>query len=295
MRKSNKFAATVIIPTYNRSEMLAQNLRSLRASNMPSDEFEIIVVDDGSSDDTFEVVRRFEADCQIRYVYQEDQGYRTGRARNMGVELSEGKICIFLDCGIVVSRNFVRAHVEAHTRSNSVVLGYLYGFTNTGTNAEDLAAELEGRLDLDNVDAAIEHLHALGRFADMRERIYVGCSNRMTDLPAPWAIGWGGNISVSREMLGDTFRFDEHYKTWGAEDIDFSLALYEAGGEFGICRAASGIHLPHPKSHEVNARSSRPNKIYLHGKFRRRETELLIDVQSWDLNDALMSMKAQAV
>lgn len=287
MIRKTKFAASVIVPTYNRRDMLLQNLESLAASDMPKDGFEIIVVDDGSSDGTFEAVRDFRGGCQIRYVYQEDQGYRTGRARNLGIELAEGEVCVFLDCGIVVSRGFVRAHAEAHRKPNRVVLGYLYGFTNTGDNGEDLAAILDSRLDTADVDSTIEALRATGRQDDMREPIYANCGDRMMDLPAPWAIGWGGNISVRRDMLGDDIRFDENYRTWGAEDIDFSLTLYEAGAQFAIDRAASGIHLPHPKSHEVNSRSSRPNKIYLHYKFNRPETALLIDVQSWNLNHAL--------
>ncbi|WP_372424299.1 glycosyltransferase [Salinarimonas chemoclinalis] len=292
MAGAHRFAASVIIPTYQRRDMLVANLRSLLASDMAPDAFEIIVADDGSSDGSFEAVREIsQAETgtrQIRYVHQQDEGYRTGRARNLGIALAEGEVCIFLDCGIVVSQGFVRGHVEAHAEPNRVVLGYLYGFTNTGDNGEALAHVLDESLDLADVDATLARLRALGTYPDMREPIYAGCGDRLADLPAPWAIGWGGNISVRRETLGERIRFDEAYRTWGAEDIDFSLALHEAGATFALARAGAGIHLPHPKSHEVNARSSRPNKIYLNEKFKRPETALLIDVQSWDLNDALM-------
>ncbi|MBV8473181.1 MAG: glycosyltransferase family 2 protein [Hyphomicrobiales bacterium] len=295
MKQAHRFLASVIIPTYNRQEFLFQNLQSLRASSISKDDFEIIVVDDGSSDNSFDVVRNFAGGCQIRYVYQQDDGYRVGRARNQGMELAEGAVCIFLDCGIVVSRDFVKAHIDAHSEANAVVIGYLYGFSNTGYNSDELAEALEGNLDLNDVDATIEKLRASRRFPDMREKIYATHGEDLRSLPAPWAIGWGGNISVRRDMLGDRFRFDENYKTWGAEDLDLSLTLFEAGAQFAFCRQASGIHLPHPRSHEVNARSSRPNKIYLNNKFRRPETELLIDVQSWDLNDALIKgAQAQA-
>ncbi|TPK80969.1 glycosyltransferase [Mesorhizobium sp. B2-4-13] len=291
MSRSPKFAASVIIPTYNREEMLYQNLRSLQASNIPKDDFEIIVVDDGSSDNTLDVVRNFTGGPQIRYVYQQDNGYRAGRARNLGIELAEGEVCILLDCGIVVSQGFVKAHIGAHAKPNQVVLGYLYGFSNTDDHAEELQAAIDA-LDLNDVDGTIGRLRETGRFSDLREKNYAACNDVMMDLPVPWAIAWSGNISVRREKLGDRFRFDENYRTWGAEDIDFSLSLFESGAEFSICRAACGIHLPHPKSHEVNSRSSRPNKIYLHSKFGRPETQHLIDVQSWELNAFLMNKRA---
>src|SRR5690606_34517838 len=53
MTQKTRFAASVIIPTYNRRDMLMQNLASLASSDMPKDDFEIIVIDDGSSDGTF--------------------------------------------------------------------------------------------------------------------------------------------------------------------------------------------------------------------------------------------------
>lgn len=294
MRQSNKFAATVIVPTYDRREMLAETIRSLMASNMAKTDYEVIVVDDGSSDGSLDVVRQFSEHCQIRYVWQQDQGYRAGRVRSLGIELAEGEVCIFLDCGIVASQNFVRAHVEAHAVPNRVVLGYVWGFNNTGDNAERLEAELHDQLEHGDVGAIIEEMRASGTFPDMREAVYQSCGDDMMKLPAPWSIGWSGNISVRRETFGDTIRFDENYRTWGAEDIDLSLTLYEAGCQFVICRDAAGIHLPHPKSHEVNSRSSRPNKIYLHQKFGRPETAMLIDVQSWDLNATLMAQKQAA-
>jgi glycosyltransferase involved in cell wall biosynthesis len=294
MARDHKFAASVIIPTYNRQDMLYQNLQSLKASTISKDDFEIIVVDDGSSDNTLDVVRNFTDSCQIRYVYQEDRGYRAGRARNLGIELAEGEVCILLDCGIVVSQGFVQAHIDAHSKPNSVVLGYLYGFSNTNDYAEELDAALAA-VDLTDVDGTIDKLRKTGRFPDLRERTYTACGDQMSALPVPWSIAWSGNISVRRDRLGDRFRFDENYKTWGAEDIDFSLTLFESGAEFSICRAACGIHLPHSKSHEVNSRSSRPNKIYLHGKFGRPETKLLIDIQSWELNEFLMRERTVSV
>ena len=291
MSREPKFAASVIIPTYNREEMLYKNLRSLQASNVPKDDFEIIVVDDGSSDNTLDIVRSFTGGCQIRYVYQQDNGYQAGRARNLGIELAEGEVCILLDCGIVVSQGFVKAHIDAHAAPNAVVLGYLYGFSNTDDHADELQAAID-TLDLDDVDDTIDRLRQTGRFPDLREKTYASCNDVMMNLPVPWAIAWSGNISVRRERLGDRFRFDENYRTWGAEDIDFSLSLFESGAQFSICRAACGIHLPHSKSHEVNSRSSRPNKIYLHGKFGKPETQHLIDVQSWELNAFLMNQSS---
>src|SRR5689334_11610901 len=188
MAQSYKFAASVIIPTYNRKDILESSLRSLRASNMPKDAFEIIVVDDGSSDDSFEVVRAFTDSCQIRYVYQEDKGFRLSRARNQGIALAEGEVCIFIDCGIIVSNGFVQAHVDAHRIPNRQVIGYLYGFSNTNDYAEELERVLEAELDLDHVDKLIAKFRANKQFPDLRENIYGVHGDTLMKLPVPWSI-----------------------------------------------------------------------------------------------------------
>ncbi len=294
MQNNKTFAASVIVPTYNRRELLSKTIQSLLASDLPSDAFEIIIVDDGSSDGTFELVHEFigKADCQIRYIYQKDEGYRLSRARNLGIQMAEGNVCVLLDCGVIVSQGCIRAHIEAHSEPGRLVLGYVFGFSNTGDDDEKLSEALEASLDLDNVEATLQLFRSQGLFPDMRERTYQKFGERLMDLPAPWAISWGCNLSIHRQTLGQRFRFDENFKTWGAEDLDFALALFQEGVEFRLCRDASSIHVPHNKSHEVNSTSSRPNKIYLHGKFQRMETEMLIDVQSFDLNDALAEQRS---
>jgi glycosyltransferase involved in cell wall biosynthesis len=85
-------AVSVVIPTYNRAEMLAQALRSVLAQTFT--DYEVIVVDDGSTDGTAEVVESF-TDQRIKYLRQENRG--SSAARNAGVEKAEGKYVAFLD------------------------------------------------------------------------------------------------------------------------------------------------------------------------------------------------------
>ena len=82
---------SVIIPTYNGEKYIREAIDSVLAQSY--EDFEIVVVDDGSADNTKEVLDKYEA--QIKYIYQENQG--RSAARNRGVKESTGEYIAFLD------------------------------------------------------------------------------------------------------------------------------------------------------------------------------------------------------
>ena len=83
---------SVIIPSYNQGNYLGETLYSVLDQTYPH--FEAIVVDDGSTDDTAEIVRSFE-DARIHYIYQENRGLSS--ARNTGIHHSQGEFLTYLD------------------------------------------------------------------------------------------------------------------------------------------------------------------------------------------------------
>lgn len=84
---------SVVIPTYNREATIGNSIQSIL--NQTWRNFEIIIVDDGSTDDTYQVVEAF-ADDRIRYVYM-DQNGGASRARNAGIRLAKSEFIAFLD------------------------------------------------------------------------------------------------------------------------------------------------------------------------------------------------------
>jgi glycosyltransferase involved in cell wall biosynthesis len=83
---------SVIIPTFNREKFLGKAIQSVLAQSFP--DFEIIIVDDGSTDETAEVVKSFPAD-RLQYVYQPNRG--RSNARNHALRLARGRYIAFLD------------------------------------------------------------------------------------------------------------------------------------------------------------------------------------------------------
>lgn len=83
---------SVIIPTFNRKQMLLKAINSVLDQTFSN--FEVIVIDDGSTDDTASMVKSI-ADERVRYIYQENQ--ERSAARNNGIRQSRGKYICFLD------------------------------------------------------------------------------------------------------------------------------------------------------------------------------------------------------
>jgi len=84
---------SIIIPTFNRAYSLPDAIQSVLEQSAES--WELIIVDDGSTDDTRQVISRFLSDERIKYYFQKNAG--VSAARNKGVELSRGDYLIFLD------------------------------------------------------------------------------------------------------------------------------------------------------------------------------------------------------
>lgn len=84
---------SVIIPTYNRSHFIGEAINSVLMQDIKDCDIEIIIVDDGSTDNTREVVKEF--GNKVRYILQKNQG--AGAARNRGIEEASGEWILFLD------------------------------------------------------------------------------------------------------------------------------------------------------------------------------------------------------
>jgi len=284
-------AVSVVIPTYNRAHLLEKTLASIERQTLARGAIDVVVVDDGSSDDTKAVVTSFERTLALKYVYQADLGFRVARARNLGIKLAEGDVCVFIDAGVVLDPGCLTAHLDAHRRREEplALIGYVLGFSQDTQNAAALQ-----RLVVTHANEAI--FDALARqpeHLDPREPVYRDCDDDLAALPAPWVLFWTCHVSVGRAALLDVGGFDEHYASWGCEDVDLGLALFEAGVRFELCRGARAFHYPHPKSREENVRSSAANRRYLHSKYGLRATELLLTERCMTINRVLSGEMAE--
>jgi hypothetical protein len=196
---------SVVIATRNREELLTKALGALVAQNVDLDDFEVIVIDDGSTDDTRQVIDRFAELLNIRYAYQEPSGLAS--ARNHGLFLSRGEIVIFLDDDDVADTSLLGVHIAAHRRypdPQVAILGY------TGL-AVDVGNSLLMR-------------HITGVSGNQ----YLSHGSMMNQGALDFTEFWGGRVSAKRSWLVQHEVFDPQFD-FGFEDIELGYRLADHG------------------------------------------------------------------
>ena len=126
---------SVIIPTYNRADLLPAAIDSVLRQTYS--DFEVIVVDDGSTDSTSQVVSRYSADWRVKYAFQKNQG--RAMARNYGASLARGEFLGFLDSDDEYLPDNLAGHLKVFAQQPA--LGMTVGGYQYMTEAGDVVEE----------------------------------------------------------------------------------------------------------------------------------------------------------
>jgi GT2 family glycosyltransferase len=214
----------VVLPTYNRRAILERTLDALDVQSQR--DFRIVVVDDGSTDGTFEWLGRRAAGrtAEPRLVAFREANRGQGQARNRALREVEEELVLFLGDDIIPHEDFVAEHRAAHARR--AARGgpiAVVGFTDWRRSEMRVTPALE----MANVEG-----HQFG-FAHMR-----------ADEEVPFTCFYTSNLSLPRRLLGDE-PFDASFAAYGWEDIELGYRLSRAGLRLVYHPAASAEHL-HP-------------------------------------------------
>jgi glycosyltransferase involved in cell wall biosynthesis len=125
MNGSENPQISVVIPTYNRAAFLKSSLKSLAEQTLPASRFEVLVVDDGSQDETESVCRKWSARFPLRYLFERNSGISA--AKNLGVVAARGDIIFFFDDDDVAHEDLLQEHLKIHEscpQEHVAVLGH---------------------------------------------------------------------------------------------------------------------------------------------------------------------------
>ncbi len=118
---TEKYKISVVICTYNRAPILIQSILSLdNQQEMTEGDYEIIVVDDGSTDDTAVKIRELKTRTPLRYFFK-DWGGRS-EARNLGIEKAKGEIIVFVDDDVIAPPGFLANHLVKYKGNDKIVV-----------------------------------------------------------------------------------------------------------------------------------------------------------------------------
>jgi glycosyltransferase involved in cell wall biosynthesis len=215
--------ASVVVPTYNRPEMLEECVRALVAQAPDTPAYEVIVVDDGSRVDLGSHLESLTgAARRVRYVRHDTNRGRSA-TRNTGIDLAEGEVVLLVDDDVVVSPRYVAAHLAVHQAAGDahvVVIGNL-SFPPEVVQGSNYARYLQSRYlgyrrpgDRRGID-----------LANLHPRFLISAV-----------------ASMRREDLRRHVPFDAAMRSYGCEDSVAGRRLTEQGLRIVFAPKATAIH-----------------------------------------------------
>jgi len=205
-------AVSVIVPVRNGESTLAECLNGLAAQSLPSERFEVIVVDDGSTDRTAEIAR----DSGARVVALDGRG--AGGARNAGAKAASADWIAFTDADCIPSRRWLECLLDAAVKGNGDRPVGACGRT-VGHRSDTAAA----------------------RFVDLSSGL--DAERHMSHPRFPFAPT--GNLLYRRDLFEDLDGFDERYRSYEGCDLH-TRALRRSGGTFSFEPRAVVLHRHRP-------------------------------------------------
>ena len=219
---------SVVIPTYNRRHILERTLSALSAQDFPPEDYEVIVVIDGSTDSTAEFLRGWKPKFAWQALAASHRG--AGAARNVGIRAAMGELVLFLDDDLIAPPDLLGQHCAEHTgRGPSVVHGPIY--MAPGSSQTVIRYVMQHYYDgfHRQMDAAMDLRYPKGLPASMGSLIFLA------------------NSSMPRDVLVRLGGFDE--RILAAEDLELGLRMWKMGVSFR--------YRPTAIAHEFYVKSSR--------------------------------------
>jgi glycosyltransferase involved in cell wall biosynthesis len=200
------------VPTFNRLPILKKCLAALEDQTFPAKDFEVIVIDDGSSDGTETMMREYCPPFHLQYLRQTNSG--TGAARRNGVAHAHGEYLLLMNDDTICNPDLIEQHMCVQRELASERWAVLGNF--------EYPAEAHRR--------AFTHFLRMGSFMFPQIDMEAG-------FPYPYSHFITCNLSVRREAVVEAGSFDSTYKL--SEDTELGIRLFEMG--YGV--------LYHPPAH----------------------------------------------
>lgn len=197
---------SVIIPTYNRKAILKRTIEAYTHQTRREAISELLVIDDGSTDGTGDVVSQCAAASPfpVRHLYQENKGLAA--ARNHGIREARGNLILFGDDDVIPAPDLVEEHLTWHEKHPEPFIGVV-GYVPWSPEVHP--TPLMQYIISEGPQFGYGHMTA-GRSVS-----FMGC--------------YFNNTSLKLEFVRQNGQFNENFRSWGCEDWDFGYRLMQKG------------------------------------------------------------------
>ncbi|MEY8330329.1 glycosyltransferase [Lachnospiraceae bacterium 48-33] len=246
---------SIIVPVFNQYEALVKTLYGFSLQQNEKDSYEVVVVDDGSTDDTSlltddSLCSKF--DINIKIIHGRNRG--RSYARNCGVRHSKADYIIFCDCDRVPAVDFVDKHLSWKDKNVDIVIGQSMDYFGR-------SEYISSNLDWDKVKKFSKTPNYLKRIT----KIYDVQQNTKSLLV--WMSFLVGNSSMKKELLIKLGGFDEMFTKWGFEHFDFAYRAWKAGKKFAYDEEIRNYHIPHVRENRFYEKAIDENILLFNEKY----------------------------
>ena len=201
------------MPTYNREDILTMTLKGLEKQDFPISDFEVVVVNDGSQDNTNDILETFKkGKLNLVSIKQENAGQ--GNARNNGLQYTKGEIIVLMGDDMIPPPHFLSEHWKSHQENPE--------------NEKAVLGKIEWHPDLEVnefMNWMVNGSSIMGKFGG-HQFAYEKLDKGQTP---DFNFFYTSNLSLKRKFLGEN-PFDPDFSKYGWEDIELGYRLQKEKG-----------------------------------------------------------------
>ncbi|HVW61045.1 MAG TPA: glycosyltransferase family 2 protein [Puia sp.] len=257
---------SILICSYNKARTLRAVLTNLnRWAHRQHRPFEVVVIIDGSTDDTIQMIEDIRPGYTLRYFYIGHSGL--SEARNAGIRQCRGEYVVFCDDDVLLHPDYLeRLYLSVERHPTKVHIGNLM---NIGK--EWSRGIIDDLIDQGTTEhETFVHMQEPHIFFDASKKLFHFQDNYEEFNPASWwAVVTGGNLCIPRRFFEAYGYFDGNIKGWGPEDADLCYRFFKHGVKAVWNRDCLLYHLDHPRNADALLESMTRNAVYFIKKYRK--------------------------
>ncbi|WP_078551843.1 glycosyltransferase [Bacillus alkalicellulosilyticus] len=275
----DKIEISIVMPSYNKYPLNLISLLSIENQTYDFTKFEVLLIDDASTDETNKKLTTYQTPFPFKYV-RLNSNLGRAKARNLGITMAKGKLIIFLDAEMIVEPNFIEQHVSEHKNNNKAVVTGACHLKNVYTtiypqftkkqfasikrlstniptlkrrymNYVSLKKSLQGRPGVLYTKEDIRKKRFTLMSVDhhyFANEIVEQYGEEFNGFYFPWMAFLTGNVSFRKDFIKEVGMFDEEFVLYGYEDWELGYRLYKAGAIFKAKKELATYHQEHPIS-----------------------------------------------